>query len=141
MDAVWNAALITAGAGTIGGIANCMSKDFVFWPRFDRSRGVWHPGWVGTLFTGAIAALATWGTYGPMSTVNLLGDGSDNAHPSLLVAQLITSVLVGYSGSHILTLLADNQAKSLVNKNLQQALANLQATVDAGDETDTDIKQ
>lgn len=54
----WQAILVLAVFGAIGGLTNAFNGDGLHLP--EAVDGVWVPGFVGTVFVGAIAAAAAW---------------------------------------------------------------------------------
>ena len=50
--------------GALGGVVNCWLVDEGFlqprWVQRSPDERLWHPGWIGNVFTGAIAALVTY---------------------------------------------------------------------------------
>jgi hypothetical protein len=108
------------GAGALGGLATCaIEKEFGL-PHFDKKTKTWRPGWLGNVLVGAIAAIAVWGMYGPLSTYDLaIGTGP---RVTLTVSQLVTSILVGLSGGQILTLMAQKAADKIAKAELADTL-------------------
>ena len=69
----------------------------------EASGAVIRPGFVGLIIVGAIAAVLSWGLYGPLANVTIFG-GSDSASDEddnfgITVAALAGAVLVGVGGS------------------------------------------
>jgi hypothetical protein len=114
---------IVFGAGVFGGIVNALISDngFVF-PRREQipaTQGrILRPGFLGNMLIGGIAAVVSWGLYGPAGTFCIKCAGSvpeSSAVPSLTVAAVMGALLVGVAGARWLT--------NEVDKNLLKAAA------------------
>lgn len=97
-------------AGALGGIGNAISTDNSFaLPRAVKDGKVtvaWQAGVIGNIITAVIAALISWGLYGPSSALLIVGappPGTTATVVSLTVATLATAVLIGYGGARWLT--------------------------------------
>ena len=68
---VWIMLAIVCAAGATGGVINALLTDKGF-IKPDKERvgdvKVYRPGFIGNIFTGAIAAGVSWGLYGPLSS-------------------------------------------------------------------------
>lgn len=88
-------------AGVIGGIVNAFMSDngFVF-PRV--TGGIVQPGGVGNAFIGGIAAVVSWGLYGPFAGTPIF---SGQAAPAagFTLSALVGAILVGISGARWLS--------------------------------------
>ena len=112
-------------AGAVGGAANALITDNGFLlPKSDPTATggrVLRPGFLGNMFTGAIAALISWGLYGPLSAYIVVGTAAAlQANPAtdkigLTLAALVGAVLVGVGGARWLS--------NEVDKNLLKAAA------------------
>ena len=97
--------LVIAGCGAIGGIANAvLSSDGAALPaRAADGQGrtvAVRPGYVGSVFLGALAAVLSWCVYGPASGLRLLGSGSAGESTwTLTLSALAGAVLVGIGGA------------------------------------------
>lgn len=100
-------------AGAVGGAANALMTDngFVF-PITETTAGgmkILRPGVIGNLFTGAVAAVISWGLYGPLSAYLIAGTAEalkTNASPDkigLSLASLVGALLVGLGGARWLS--------------------------------------
>jgi hypothetical protein len=117
---ILNIILLVSGLGAIGGIVNsAIAGEFVL-PHFDKSAKVWRPGWVGNVLIGAIAAVVVWGVYGPAASYDLASNEKREIH--LTVAQLISSLVVGLGGGHILTTMAQKHAEKVTMQTLVSAV-------------------
>lgn len=109
MDLWWVIGLI-AGAGAIGGFTNAISTDNSFaLPQAVKDGDnvvAWRIGIIGNMITAAVAAIVSWGLYGPSSTLLVVGSppaGSTASPVTLSVATLTTALLIGYGGARWLT--------------------------------------
>ena len=117
---IWQILLIVGGLGALGGFANCaLSGEFAL-PHSDAKKKVWRPGWLSNIFVGALAALVVWALYGPLSSYDLATGAGFAAH--LPVAQMGSSVLIGISGSRILTTMAQRQAERSAKIDISKAM-------------------
>lgn len=88
-------------AGGIGGIVNALLTDNGFMlPKKASADGnyIWRPGIIGNVLIGAVAAIISWGLYGPFANFDILkkpvaGD------PTLSVAAFVGAILVGVGGA------------------------------------------
>lgn len=111
------ALLWVALAGAVGGLANALlAGGGLALPEIVRVEGspVFVPGFFGNVFIGAIAAVLSWGLYGPFAHVSLLGgsrtgDGSPPEMITLPLAALAGALLVGFSGGRWMTAEAEKQ--------------------------------
>lgn len=94
-------------AGVVGGIVNAFMSDngFVF-PRV--TGGIVQPGGVGNAFIGGIAAVVSWGLYGPFAGVAIL-PSAERPAGSLVLSALVGAILVGISGARWLSNEADKR--------------------------------
>ena len=103
--------LCVAGAGALGGLANCALEKEFHLPHLWAKGKIWRPGWIGNVLVGAVAAIAVWGIYGPLASYDLAkGTGPEI---SLTVFQLASSIIAGLSGGKILTLMAQRDAEKV----------------------------
>ncbi len=117
---IWQIVLIVAGLGALGGFANCaLSGEFKL-PHSDTAKKVWKPGWLSNIFVGALAALVVWTLYGPLSSYDIATNGRFVVH--LPLAQMGSSVLIGISGSKVLTTMAQKQAERQAKVDMSKAL-------------------
>jgi len=129
MDLVWIIVLI-AGAGALGGITNAVSTDNSFAlprPIKDGDTTVaWQVGVIGNALTAAVAAVVSWGLYGPAGAFLVIGTppaGTPVVPATLTVATLMTALLIGYGGARWLT--------NEVDKRILKATAAAAASGDA----------
>ncbi len=95
-------------AGTIGGSVNALLSDngFMLPTRIDEAGyRIIKPGYLGNMFVGGIAALVSWGLYGPYAAINLIG--ADNSPfqnlPGVTLASFVGGILVGIAGARWLS--------------------------------------
>jgi hypothetical protein len=131
---MWKILLIVSGAGALGGLLNALmgGAGFIL-PRLTVVGGlhVLAPGFIGNVLAGAVAALISFGLYGPFSTMPILntGQSSPGATPlpaQLTLATLAGAALIGYSGSRWITAEADkqfNHGTAVVTAQLAEELA------------------
>lgn len=107
--------------GAFGGVLHCLLFDgFKSW-RYDTETRVFQPGWIGTVIVGAGAAIVVFALYGPLATETL----SLALEPKIPVAQIAGSIIVGMSGSQILTALAQKKADEIAKKDLTETLTKI----------------
>jgi len=101
-------------AGAAGGIANALVVDKGFYlPSRQEADGVTilKPGWVGNVGVGIIAALVSWGLYGPLATRDVLSCPSPSDPPvTLALSSVVGAILVGIGGARWLTNEVDKTA-------------------------------
>lgn len=138
MRAIGLAALIVFGVGVIGGLLNSLiSGKGLSLPQSENQGGItiFQPGIVGDLLIGGLAALLSWGLYGPVSGLVLLSipPASSTAAPSaggadgnvqqsrqtvLTVTGVCSALLVGMAGARWLSSEVD---KTLLRQAATQA--------------------
>ncbi len=107
MSALYSQAVLIFAFGAFGGFTICLLRGSrSFWPRYHRKR-IWQPGWSGSVFLGAVAAVVMWGIYGPAASYDVLD--AEGPPPRLAVVQLLLALVVGMGGSHFLTLEVQKQ--------------------------------
>jgi hypothetical protein len=109
-------------AGAAGGLLNAYFTDNGFvWPRVESVGAftITRPGFLGSMLVGGIAAVVSWGLYGPFASMPVLG-GTDAVRPgaALTISALVGAVLVGVGGGRWLT---DQADKSLLKATAAQA--------------------
>ncbi len=98
---------LVAALGALGGVVKCAIAGEFNQPHGDTGGKVWRPGWLGHVLVGAVASVVIWGVYGPIASVEV---GTVEA-VKVTFSQLLSSILVGISGSTILTLLSQREAE------------------------------
>jgi len=99
---VWIPLLAVFAAGAIGGLANLLlAGDGFHLPKYDPPTGIYLPGFLGNIAIGGIAAIVSWGLYGPFSATVIIGAGRLEGHddPSVTLASLVGAILVGTGGA------------------------------------------
>jgi len=89
-------------AGAIGGVVNALLTDNGFiWPYVEQVNGIriTRPGFIGNIFISAVAAVISWGLYGPFAQANLL----EGQALSLTLSTFAGAILVGTAGAKWLT--------------------------------------
>lgn len=101
----WFCAGFVCVAGAIGGFVSALMSDNGFaLPR--RIQGVWCPGSVSTIVTGAFAAFASWAFYGSGAAIDV---ADPKTKVGLAFSALAGAFLVGLVGAKWLTGEADKQ--------------------------------
>ncbi|QEH33974.1 hypothetical protein OJF2_25070 [Aquisphaera giovannonii] len=125
--------LLVSAAGALGGLLNALlgGSGFIL-PRLTQVSGsnVVVPGFLGNVLTGAVAAVISFGLYGPFSGVAVVTTPAVAAIPTmpvqLTLAALAGAALVGFSGSRWLTAESDrrfNHATAVATSQLAENLA------------------
>lgn len=110
---IWLMLLCVFLAGGIGGVVNAVLTDNGFLlPRtepVDGGAAIVRPGWLGNVLVGAVAAVVSWGLYGPLGGYLVLGTPEAVAaspapgRVGLSLAALVGAVLVGVGGARWLS--------------------------------------
>jgi membrane associated rhomboid family serine protease len=98
---IWQIIGIVFLAGAIGGVINALMTDNGFIvPKNEEASGIkiWRPGVIGNVLIGAVAAVISWGLYGPFTDFVIMGK-QDTEDPSLKVAAFVGAILVGVAGA------------------------------------------
>ena len=106
------------GVGAGGGLAACIHQGVVNWPRFGKN-GL-KPGVLGDILIGAVAAGVVWGLDGPAATLDL--GGVPALQLPLSPSQLVTSLLIGFGGGKILTLMSQKKAEQINTDDLAKVV-------------------
>lgn len=120
--------------GAVGGVVNAFMSNNgrIALPHFEvvDSKRVYQPGVVVNIFIGAVAAVISWGLYGPFADRSIF-----DTHPApLTIAALAGALLVGIGGARWITNEADKHVlHAATSKALQAAGATSQATQAAQD--------
>jgi hypothetical protein len=89
-----------AGLGALGGLVNCLMSGEIKLTFYNKETKSFSPGPLGNIVAGTVAAVVIGSIYGPISSLDLTGPS--NAHITL--GQLVSSLVVGFSGGKILSL-------------------------------------
>lgn len=106
MMSIWVPMLAVLVAGGIGGLINAYFSDNGFaWPRVERvdATTITRPGFLGSMATGGVSAVVSWGLYGPFASAPLFGSGAAVALPPFTLSALVGALLVGIGGGRWLT--------------------------------------
>jgi hypothetical protein len=105
---LWKYMAIIFVFGSIGGVVNALLSDNGFiLPRKEEQNNtrIIRPGFLVNIFIGGIAALVSWGLYGPFAQVFIIGGTIDPKVGStgLSLSSVIGALLVGVGGARWLT--------------------------------------
>jgi len=124
-NSIWLMLLLVWFAGSLGGVVNALMTDNGFlMPRKEKTNGattILRPGYLGNVIIGGVAAVISWGLYGPLSAYLVMGTAealASNTHldrVGLSLASLVGAALVGVGGARWLS--------SEVDKNMLRAAA------------------
>jgi hypothetical protein len=111
---LWVVLLVVAAAGAVGGGVNAYLTDNGFaFPKRETvdATVIIRPGFLGSMSVGAVAAVTSWGLYGPFASASIIGGttAAGGAGPSLALSGLVGAVLVGIGGGRWLTDNVDKQ--------------------------------
>jgi hypothetical protein len=111
---LWVAMLIIFLAGLIGGTVNALLTDNGFVAPKNEvvdGRGILRPGVLGNMLVGGVAALISWGLYGPASSLSITTPGASLAGTTgdLTAAAFAGAILIGVAGARWLTNEVDKQ--------------------------------
>jgi hypothetical protein len=122
---MWIMLFFVLVAGAVGGAVNALMTDNGFlrpkMEKVDDKTSIFRPGYLGNILIGAVAAVVSWGLYGPLSPYYIIGTEqalAANALPEavgLTLASLVGAILIGIGGARWLT--------NEVDKNLLRATA------------------
>ncbi len=105
MATIWWILITIAAAGGVGGVVNALMSDNGFVLPKSASSGngkILRPGFLGNILIGAVAAVISWGLYGPFADFAVIGAGDARA-VMLTLAALVGALLVGVGGARWLT--------------------------------------
>ena len=105
---IWQIFGILFLAGGLGGAINALMTDNGFiMPKWEDANGnkIWRPGVIGNVFIGAVAAIISWGLYGPFADFVFVGFSgpAPQREPNLTVAAFVGAVLIGVGGARWLS--------------------------------------
>ncbi len=128
-------------AGGIGGAVNALLSEngFILPKKLPvngaNGAGIWRPGYLGNIVIGAVAAVISWGLYGPFSTAYLFGSSptpeSVAQQFGLTLSAFVGAILVGVGGAKWLS--------DEVDKRLLKAAASEAAKKEPSPEASTQI--
>ncbi len=138
---IWFMMFLVAFAGAIGGVVNAlMTENGFLLPRSEeatQSTTILRPGYLGNVLIGSVAAVISWGLYGPVSAYFIAGTAEalkGNSSPEkvgLSLASLVGAALIGVGGARWLS--------GEVDKNLLRAAAAQAASKKASSEASQQI--
>lgn len=104
---IWVLLVAIFVAGVVGGVVNAFLSDngFVL-PR--KTGGIMQPGGLGNAFIGGVAAVISWGLYGPFAGAPVFS-GQSAPSASFTLSALVGAILVGVSGARWLSNEVDKQ--------------------------------
>jgi hypothetical protein len=105
---LWKYMAIIFAFGAVGGLVNALLTDNGFiLPRKEAldSAKIIRPGFLVNIFIGGIAALVSWGLYGPFAAVFIIGGTNDpgTSVTGLSLSAVVGALLVGIGGARWLT--------------------------------------
>ncbi len=106
---IWVMLLVVCIAGAVGGLVNALLTDGLIKPYKERNgeMKIYKPGYVGNIFTGAIAAGVSWGLYGPLSSFIIFSTSTETPQVptfvGLTLSSFVGAVLIGVGGARWLT--------------------------------------
>jgi hypothetical protein len=122
----WMCAMLVVGSGAIGGVLNAfLTENGFILPR--KESGIICPGFLSNVLVGALAAFASWASYGSGAGVELaksVSVGSPRAEISLTFSALAGAFFVGVAGARWITNEADKRLlKESVSVAAQKAIS------------------
>jgi hypothetical protein len=128
---LWKYMVIIFAFGAVGGVVNALLTDNGFiLPKQEQqdSTKIIRPGFLVNIFIGGIAALVSWGLYGPFAAVFVIGGTNDPGFGStgLSLSAVVGGLLVGVGGARWLT--------NEVDKKLLRAAASTAASGQPNDQ-------
>ena len=105
---LWKYMTIIFAFGAVGGVVNALLTDNGFiLPKKEQQDNtkIIRPGFLVNIFIGGIAALVSWGLYGPFAAVFVIGGTNDPGFGStgLSLSAVVGGLLVGVGGARWLT--------------------------------------
>jgi hypothetical protein len=125
---IWLLGVVVLAAGGVGGLVNALMTDNGFpLPRRSVTKDgtvIVRPGFLTNALVGGIAALVSWGLYGPLSvylligTSGALGSNREAAEIGLSLASFAGAILIGIGGARWLS---DQVDKALLRATASRA--------------------
>jgi hypothetical protein len=114
---MWMLLLYVAIAGAVGGVVNSLLTDNGFLlPKAEPagSGTIYRPGWIGNVIVGTVAAVVSWGLYGPFASYYVAVTGEVEASASsdpigLTLSSVVGAILIGIGGARWLTSAVDEK--------------------------------
>ena len=128
---LWKYMTIIFAFGALGGVVNALLTDngFILPKREQRDKTkIIRPGFLVNIFIGGVAALVSWGLYGPFAAVFIIGGTNDpNLYSTgLSLSSVVGGLLVGVGGARWLS--------NEVDKKLLRAAASTAASGQPNDQ-------
>jgi len=105
---LWKYMTIIFAFGAVGGVVNALLTDNGFiLPKKEQQDNtkIIRPGFLVNIFIGGIAALVSWGLYGPFAAVFIIGGTNDPnlGSTGLSMSSVVGGLLIGVGGARWLT--------------------------------------
>lgn len=109
---IWIPMTVVALFGSIGGLANALLTENGFIKPHFQEEGeepkkvrVWRPGVLGNMAIGLVAAVISWGLYGPLASEYLVGGpaSESSVEVGLTLSAAVGALLVGAGGARWLS--------------------------------------
>lgn len=98
---IWQIIGLVFLAGAVGGVINALMTDNGFiLPKYEDASGnkIWRPGVIGNVLIGAIAAVISWGLYGPFADFIILPKPA-TGEANINVSAFVGAILIGVAGA------------------------------------------
>jgi hypothetical protein len=112
-SSIWLLFIFVAVAGAVGGVVNAFTTDNGFlMPKSESTSSgstILRPGYLGNILVGAVAAVISWGLYGPLANMFVAGTSqalevsSQGQAIGLSLSSLVGAVLIGIGGARWLS--------------------------------------
>lgn len=114
---MWMLLLYVAIAGAVGGVVNSLLTDNGFRlpkPEPAGNTTIYRPGWIGNVIVGMVAAVVSWGLYGPLASYYVAVAGGLKASAAaesigITLSSLVGAILIGIGGARWLTSAVDEK--------------------------------
>jgi len=114
---MWMLLAYVAIAGAAGGVVNSLLADNGFRLPQSEPAGdttIYRPGWIGNVVVGMVAAVVSWGLYGPLASYYVAVSGGLKAAAAtepigLTLSTLVGAVLIGIGGARWLSSAVDEK--------------------------------
>ena len=105
---LWKYMVIIFAFGAVGGVVNALLTDngFILTKKEQQDNTkIIRPGFLVNIFIGGIAALVSWGLYGPFAAVFIIGGTNDPnlGSTGLSMSSVVGGLLIGVGGARWLT--------------------------------------
>jgi hypothetical protein len=100
---IWPALGIIAGAGLLGGLVNAiLTEDGFKLPQYVLGE-IWRPGFFGNVLVGVVAAVASWGLYGPAAGYVLYPASANTGPYTVTLTGFFAALIIAIGGARWLT--------------------------------------